>query len=136
MIAKISSCLVFFICALTVYSLFMVKNRVRILNSQITEISKQIEEERDKIHILKAEFGYLTAPERLKKLSANLGLTNVTGKQMIKDPLVSNIVKNDIFDHVSVGGSTKYRVKWHYKKFPNKTNNINKYTQVTSHHAR
>ena len=73
MITRMFNLLVFVICALTVYSLFAVKNRVRILNSQITELSRQVEEEREKIHILKAEFGYLTLPERLKKLSSNLG---------------------------------------------------------------
>jgi cell division protein FtsL len=58
------------ILSLSIFGLFQVKYRVQNMREALTEINRQIEQEQEAIHILKAEWTYLNQPERLRKLVA------------------------------------------------------------------
>lgn len=97
---------------IAIWGLFTVKNRVSTLNYQLSCILKQINDESNNIHILKAEKAYLVSPERLRKLNQDyLALEIIKSSQMLTDPLAP---VNDIkmkFDSVAVGKTNKWRYK-------------------------
>lgn len=65
----------------SVYGLFQVKYRVQDLNKDLAEINRQIEEEQEAMHVLKAEWAYLNQPKRLMALVGRhlqLGAINVS----------------------------------------------------------
>lgn len=73
----------------SVYGLFQVKYRVQDLNKDLAEINRQIEEEQEAMHVLKAEWAYLNQPERLRALVGRhlqLGAINVS---QLRDPVAS-----------------------------------------------
>jgi hypothetical protein len=117
---------------LIIYGLFSIKDKVGNLNYQLQEVNRQISREEDMIHILKAEFAYLTSPQRLQKLSNNyLGLTNVKTSQLINDPLLQDNTKQvEQIATISIskgnirvqsfGNNNKHNVRWRYKKMPGK----------------
>ena len=109
---------------IAVCSLFSIKEKVSILDYQLSSVEKQINSENNNIHILKAEQAYLLSPARLKKLTtAYLTLETVKSYQMIKDPLAPNSDQNIKFDHnISISKGSK----WRYKR------NSNKYIQTVS----
>lgn len=49
--------------------LYAVKYRVQGLRSQVAEISRQFEQEKEALHVVAAEWAYLNRPERLKSLN-------------------------------------------------------------------
>ena len=55
--------------ALAITFLFFIKIRVQELSRNIKQLNSQILLERESIHILKAEYSYLTSPQRLKELT-------------------------------------------------------------------
>ncbi|WPY00374.1 Putative FtsL-like secreted protein [Candidatus Trichorickettsia mobilis] len=120
MIIRVFNCVVFAICCATVYGLFIIKSQVRSFCYQIDELSKQISEERDKAHMLKAEMAYLTSPDRLRQLSSYLGLDNVHSHQMITDPLLQTVDTKTKKQYAVANLSTKHHIKWRYKKAPSK----------------
>ncbi|MFY9589950.1 cell division protein FtsL [Rickettsia endosymbiont of Halotydeus destructor] len=118
--------LILLVIIIAIYSLFSIKNKVSTLDYQLSSVSKQINDETNNIHLLKAEKAYLIAPLRLKKLAnAYLQLDTIKSSQMIKDPLASNneqYVKFNQNINISTGSN-----KWRYKKTVN-----NKYVQTIS----
>jgi len=103
--------------AITVYCLFAIKDKVSSLNYQFGEVTKQVRHERDSIHLLKAEFSYLSSPENLKKLIANcLELETIKITQMIKDPLVTNEDSVVLPANENIKLTAKHNVKWRYKR--------------------
>lgn len=50
-------------------TLFIVENEVRTLRDDLREINHQIQADRDAIHVMKAEWAYLTQPQRIAKLT-------------------------------------------------------------------
>ncbi|KAJ6645055.1 Ribosomal RNA small subunit methyltransferase H, partial [Pseudolycoriella hygida] len=73
--------------ALSIYGLFTIKDKVASLHYQIETVSKQLIEENNMLHILKAEQAYLTSPVRLRKLSSlYLQLDTIKISQMVSDP--------------------------------------------------
>lgn len=50
---------------LSLLVLFRINDRVRETEQQIASMVRELQEERESIHMLKAEWGYLTRPERL-----------------------------------------------------------------------
>jgi hypothetical protein len=56
------------ILSFSAFSLFQVKYRVQDLRKDLAEINRQLEEERDAIHVLKAEWSYLNQPDRLRTI--------------------------------------------------------------------
>jgi cell division protein FtsL len=114
--------LLFIIIAVAIYSLFSIKAKVNSLSYQVSEVNRQINAERDAIHILKAEFAYLSSPSRLRKLAAAyLNLETIKPSQMIKDPLTYDEDKAKLAEENTGAATVKHNnVKWRYKKAPNK----------------
>ncbi len=54
---------------IAVYFLFQMSGKVQNAKEEINSVKKQIEQDRNDIHLLKAEWAYLTNPERIKDLS-------------------------------------------------------------------
>ena len=52
------------------FFLYQVKYEVQNLRSQIAETSRELELERESLHVVAAEWAYLNRPERLQTLSA------------------------------------------------------------------
>ena len=54
---------------IAIYFLFQMSGKVQNAKEGITHLKKQIEQDKNDIHLLKAEWAYLTNPERIKELS-------------------------------------------------------------------
>ncbi len=128
MVVRIFSCIIVCTIIFSIYGLFRVKDQVIALHYQLGEVSKQLTDESNRIHVLKVEQSYLTSPARLRKLAAlYLQLDTVKVKQMISDPLLPESKK--YAKSQEVGGSyfNKTNVKWRYKTIAN-----NKYIKTVS----
>ncbi len=64
-----STALFFFLALLIGFILFKVKYEVVEIEHQLADITRQIEQEKGNIHILKAEWSHLNEPQRLQKLA-------------------------------------------------------------------
>ena len=74
-----------FILAISAAFLFAIKHKVQNLNKELNEINSKIVAEKENIHILKAEYTYLTNPKRIKKLiDSNLALQTVKPDQIVE----------------------------------------------------
>jgi cell division protein FtsL len=68
MLRFVNICLVLGLVALA-YVIYQVKYETRALDAQIASLNKQIEEERDGIAVLRAEWSLLNRPERIERLA-------------------------------------------------------------------
>ncbi|MBP7190029.1 MAG: hypothetical protein KA998_02130 [Rickettsiaceae bacterium] len=105
------------------YCLFAIKSEVRDLSYQLSETVKQINEEKNSINILKAEYAYLQSPGRIAKLvDKYLNLTSIKTEQMTKDPLKDDEESKEQKDIVSVSEKITTptpkpkKVVWRYKR--------------------
>jgi len=66
-------------------ALFTIAFAVEDLEEQLTGINREIEREREALHILEAEWSYLTRPDRIGALGAELlpDLTSATVEQIV-----------------------------------------------------
>jgi cell division protein FtsL len=48
--------------------LFILKHNVQSLSKQLKSVNSQILKEKENIHVLQAEYSYLSSPKRIKKL--------------------------------------------------------------------
>ena len=65
--------------------LYSVKYRVQTMDEEIAVLQTQIAEERAAIHVLHAEWAYLTRPERVRKLAqAHLDMEPARGQQLLE----------------------------------------------------
>ncbi len=112
--------LAFVMMIIAICSLFAIKDKVNTLNYQLSEVGRQINYERNAIHVLKAEFSYLSSPQRLKQLYPQyLELEPVSIAQMIKDPLIYQYDEHQLtLKQLSImeANLIKPKVKWRYKK--------------------
>ncbi|MCB2081257.1 MAG: hypothetical protein KDD76_01380 [Rickettsiales bacterium] len=53
------------------YSVFQVEFRVEGLRAELSEMERQLVQERQSIHVLQAEWAFLTAPDRLNKMASS-----------------------------------------------------------------
>ena len=66
-------------------TLFVVKSQVQDLEGELVEYNRAITDERQALHVLKAEWSYLNQPSRLRQLADRyLGLTVVEPSQVGK----------------------------------------------------
>ncbi len=73
------------ILAISAAFLFAIKHKVQMLSKELKEINTKIISEKENIHILKAEYTYLTNPKRIKKLvDSNLALQTVKPDQIVE----------------------------------------------------
>lgn len=64
--------------------LFTIKHKVQILRKELKDINAQILTEKENIHVLQAEYAYLTSPKRIQKLtSQHLNLQTPKPDQVI-----------------------------------------------------
>lgn len=64
-------------------TLFVVKYQVQDLENQLVALNREISDDRQAIHVLKAEWSHLNEPARLRKLAERyLGLEAVQAKQV------------------------------------------------------
>lgn len=65
--------------------LYMVKYKVQSVKAEVALAEKQLSEEKRNIHVLNAEWTYLTRPERIKVLSAKyLDIKPMQGQQIVE----------------------------------------------------
>lgn len=111
---------ILFIFVGAIYSLFTIKESVMNIRSELGEVTKQIQDESDKIHLLKAELAYLTSPSRLKALNDQyIKLTDTMLAQMENED--KKVDGAD--DSTKLLASNKIRnedIKWRFKKGPSK----------------
>ncbi|WHQ46952.1 MAG: hypothetical protein MTP17_01010 [Candidatus Midichloria sp.] len=85
---------------IVVVSLFFIKSKVRDLSKKLVFIESEIIKERDNIHILKAEFVYLSKPQNIEKLAEqHLNLQIMSSEQLVNIE-ISNGSKAKIFEKV------------------------------------
>lgn len=103
-----------------IYSLFTIKENVMNIRSELGEVTKQIQDESDKIHLLKAELAYLTSPSRLKALNDQyVKLTDTMLAQMEnEDKKVDGA--DDSTKLLASGKIRNEDIKWRFKKGPSK----------------
>lgn len=66
------------------FGLYQVKYRVHTIRTQIADVQQQIEDERENLHVVAAEWTYLTRPDRLKRLANNYtNLAPLSSKQVV-----------------------------------------------------
>ncbi len=63
-------CVWMVVIVIAAFMLYMVKYQVQSLKTQIAETSRQLEEEKESLHVVAAEWAYLNRPERLRQLAA------------------------------------------------------------------
>lgn len=77
--------LMLFLVSSSAYILFKINHHVLVLQRDLKEVNKQIINEKENLHILKAEWSFLTRPKRLGQLAAErLQLQTVQPAQIIR----------------------------------------------------
>lgn len=114
---KSSIYVVLVVCLISIYMLFSIKENVVDIKNELTEINSQMQEETDKIHLLKAELAYLTSPSRLKALNEEyikLGNTSLAQLDNNTDS------ETDVSAKKTLVARASGDVKWKYKRLPSK----------------
>ncbi len=112
--------IILLICLVTIYGLFKIKDNVMSLRYELSEINKQLAHEENAIKILKAEFAYLSSPQRIQQLADKyLNLKEIRTTQIVKDPLLDNS-KNKTTTASNNFKLSNKESKWIYKKGPTK----------------
>jgi cell division protein FtsL len=115
-----------------VFGLFQIKFKVQNLHREVADLQKQLEHEKNSIHVLKAEWAYLNQPERLQRLAEKfLNLAEIKPEQImlvqpgstiiaqIKDTNIisnSHLVRTSMINNSIIKKTS--RVKWRYKPRP------------------
>lgn len=72
-----------FAVVVAVFLLYRVKYEVQALKAQVAESSRQLEAEREALHVVAAEWAYLNRPARLRSLSAKyLSSSSITADRI------------------------------------------------------
>lgn len=76
-------------------TLLTVTHRVQGLEEELGGLRTGITAEEQKIHVLQAEFSFLTEPERLRRLaSAHLGLAPIEPAQLVTLPTLDEVLRS------------------------------------------
>lgn len=80
---RLSSIAWIFVIVCAASALYAVKYRVQGMDEEITALKNEIRAEKQALHVLNAEWAYLTRPERINRLAGKyLDLVPVTGLQL------------------------------------------------------
>jgi cell division protein FtsL len=92
---RTSTLLILLIAVAIGVGLFMVKYRVQDLEDQLVNLNREITNDQEAIHVLKAEWSHLNEPMRLKALAGrHLGMTPV--------PATNIASRSDINDKIPI----------------------------------
>ena len=83
--------------------LYQVKYDVRELKKEVAVLEKELNTEYDSIHVLQAEWAYLTRPDRLAKLASKYLKTmqTIDGNQLIANISLANVPFADSQDSIT-----------------------------------
>lgn len=74
----------FTLTCIVIFGCFVLKNQVHDLEAELSKINQNIASDIRNIHILKAEWGKLNTPERLRKLASEyMSLNKIKAEQII-----------------------------------------------------
>ena len=74
----------FTLTCVVIFGSFILKNQVHDLEHELARINQNISSDMQNIHILKAEWGHLNTPERLRKLAGeHMALNKLKAEQII-----------------------------------------------------
>lgn len=80
---RLSTILWIVLIAASAFGLYSVKFKVQTIRTQIAEVERDLELERETMNVISAEWAYLNRPERLQKLASTyLGAQEVTVQQI------------------------------------------------------
>ena len=80
---RLSTVVWLFVIVIAAFMLYKVKYEVQSLKSEIAEKSRELEQEKQALHVVAAEWAYLNRPERLQKLAVKyLASSDVTVNQI------------------------------------------------------
>lgn len=83
MIPRMGSVIWLVLIAVAAFGLYMVKYRVQALQQEIAGVQDELNQERENLHVVAAEWAYLTRPERLQRLAEkHTLLAPVEGRQV------------------------------------------------------
>lgn len=83
--------------ALSIAFLFLIKHKVQELSRDLRSVNAKILSERESIHVLRAEYAFLTNPKRLKKLTENsLSLQAPKKDQVLEQSNIKTYLSNFI----------------------------------------
>ena len=82
-----------------IMSVFVLKYDVQGLEAELLEIERSIDEDRQAILTLKAEWSYMNNPQRLRKqASENLGLEPILSEQVITISRIEEMIPQRVGD--------------------------------------
>lgn len=93
---------------------------------ELSELNRQIQTELDTIHLLKAEFAYLSSPARLKELNdSHLHLEPIVLAQVVRDPVLDNGEEARLTMLAELKDAEQFvrqakQIKWRYKRSASK----------------
>ena len=91
---RVSTILGFVLVALCAFGIYLVKYRVQDLQAELAGLQREIAAEREAMHLLRAEWSYLSKPARLSALQKTyLQMVPVTSAQTL--PVSVAFVPND-----------------------------------------
>ena len=108
MLRFVNICLVLGLVALA-YVIYQVKYQSRALDAEIVTLGKQIDEERDGIAVLRAEWSLLNRPERIERLAQKyLKLAPARPTQLVT---IDTVTRPRFRPHPARGGFPRWRRK-------------------------
>jgi len=89
--------------ALAGVGLFVVKNQVQSLEVELTRINREIREEREDLHVLRAEWSHLNEPGRLEMLASKyLELIPLEAIQFLSEDNISEVINHQNGHEISI----------------------------------
>ncbi|MBY0408323.1 MAG: hypothetical protein K2Q01_11590 [Rickettsiales bacterium] len=80
---KFSTLLWMLVIVVASFMLYKVKYQVQALKDEVAELSRELEHEREALHVVNAEWAYLNRPARLQRLASKyLAATDLTVSQI------------------------------------------------------
>lgn len=97
---RVSTILGFLVCAALAFGLYLVKYAVQDVQNDLASRRAELASEREAIHLLNAEWAYLTRPDRLEDLQRkHLSLRAISSAQTVP---VSAIREGDVEDEAPI----------------------------------
>lgn len=103
MIKRIPILIAILLMAAGLAMLVHIKHKVQHLQSDLVELERQVHREEDAIHVLQAEWSYLTTPERLRQLSEKYLSVDTIQVAQVRGSMENMIMLAEkAEDHVSI----------------------------------